>query len=112
MISFEWRDLAWMVAVAVALGGLLLAFLRFKLAGDFAPRADLVLVQGRISIVETRLAQVPSHDDLRGLQARVAGLETGVAVVGEKVNSLGDIMRRVEHQTNLLVTHQINGGSS
>lgn len=110
MISFEWKDLAWIIGVMTLLGGLLLAFLRFKLAGDFAKAADLVLLNGRIAAMEQRLTQMPSHDDLRLLQTRVGGLETQVAVVGEKVTGLGAIMVRVEHQVNLVSQHLIQEG--
>jgi hypothetical protein len=103
-------DLAWIVAVGVALGGLLLAFLRFKLAGDFAKAADLVVLSGRLTAMEQRLTQMPSHDDLRALQGRVGGLETQVAVVGEKLTGLSQIMVRVEHQVNLVSQHLIQEG--
>jgi hypothetical protein len=105
VISFEWKDLAWIVAVGVALGGLLLAFLRFKLAGDFAKAADVAAFNGRLAAMEERLTRMPSHDDLRALQHRVGELERGVAVVGEKVSGLGEIMVRVERQQNLMAEH-------
>lgn len=107
MISFEFRDLTWMVAVLTLLGGALVAFIRWKLAGDFAKSADVVRLEGRLAMVESRLDRMPSHDDLRALQARVGGLEREVAQVGERVSGVADIMRRVEHQTNLLVQHQL-----
>lgn len=110
MISFEWRDLAWIVAVGVAVGGALLAFLRLKLAGDFARAADVAALTGRMAAMEQRLTQMPSHDDLRVLQQRVGGLETQVAVVGEKLSGLGQIMVRVEHQVNLVSQHLIQEG--
>jgi hypothetical protein len=110
VISFEWRDLAWMIAVCVAVGGALLAFLRFKLAGDFAKASDVSALNVRLSAMETRLTQMPSHDDLRALQNRVGGLEREVAVVGEKVSGLNQIMVRVEHQVNLVSQHLIQEG--
>jgi hypothetical protein len=110
VISFEWKDLAWIVAVGVALGGLLLAFLRFKLAGDFAKAADVAALTGRLTAMEQRLTQMPSHDDLRAIQHRVGGLEREVAVVGEKVSGLNQIMVRVEHQVNLVSQHLIQEG--
>jgi hypothetical protein len=110
VISFEWKDLAWIVGVATLLGGLLLAFLRFKLAGDFAKAADVAVLTGRIAAMEQSLKQMPSHEDLRALQQRVGGLETQVAVVGEKLTGLGQIMVRVEHQVNLVSQHLIQEG--
>ncbi len=110
MITFEWKDLAWIVGVMTLLGGLLLAFLRFKLAGDFAKAADVAALTGRLTAMEQRLTQMPSHDDLRAIQHRVGGLEREVAVVGEKVSGLNQIMVRVEHQVNLVSQHLIQEG--
>lgn len=110
MITFEWKDLAWIATVTMLLGGLLLAFLRFKLAGDFAKASDVTALSGRLTAMEQRLTQMPSHDDLRALQSRVGGLEREVAVVGEKVSGLGQIMVRVEHQVNLVSQHLIQEG--
>ena len=72
MISFEWKDLAWIAGVTAAVGGLLLAFLRFKLAGDFAARSDVSALAGRMAAMEQRLATMPNHEDLRALQGRDA----------------------------------------
>lgn len=110
MISFEWKDLAWIATTAAIVGGILLAFLRFKLAGDFAARVDLEKTAARLTTVETRLSTMPSHDDLRNLQNRVGELERAVAVVAERVGGVHEILKRVEHQTGLLVHHQLREG--
>lgn len=110
MISFEYKDMAWIATTAAIIGGILLAFLRFKLAGDFAARSDLQAAVARIGVVEQRLTTMPSHEDLRSLQARVGDLEKAVAVVGERVGGVHEILKRVEHQTQLLVHHQLREG--
>lgn len=111
MIAFEWRDLAAIVTTAVIVGGLVLAFLRFKLAGDFAARGDLMKAIDRIDEVEERLAKMPSHNDLRALQDRVAELDRAVAVVAERVGGVHEILKRVEYQVQLLVRHQLSDGA-
>lgn len=110
MISFEWKDLAWIAAVVVAIGTPLLAFLRFKLAGDFARAGDVAALAGKITAIEQRIANMPSHDDIRALQMRIGGVEQGVAVVGTKVEGVEKIMVRVEHQVNLVSQHLIQEG--
>lgn len=110
MISFEWRDLAWILAVATLLGGTLIAFIRWKIGGDFAKAADMTRFEGRLAMLEARLDRMPSHDDLKALQARVGGLEREVAVVGEKVSGIGQIMVRVEHQMHLVSQHLMQEG--
>jgi membrane protein required for beta-lactamase induction len=111
MVSLEWRDLAAIVTTAVIVGGIVLAFLRFKLAGDFAARGDLAKVAQRVDEVEERLTKMPSHNDLFALQMRVNDLDRAVAVVAERVGGVGQILARVEHQTGLLVHHQLQKGS-
>lgn len=111
MVSLEWRDMAAIVTTAVIVGGLVLTFLRFKLAGDFAARPDLEKAMARINSVEQRLSTMPSHDDLRVLQNRVGELERAVAVVAERVGGVHEILKRVEHQVSLLVHHQLREGA-
>ena len=110
MISFEWKDLAWILGILTLLSGALIAFVQWKLGSFFAKAADLAGIAGRVSAMEQRLSQMPSHEDLRALQHRVGGLEREVAVVGEKVSGLGQIMVRVEHQVNLVSQHLIQEG--
>jgi hypothetical protein len=107
VITFEWRDLAGISTIAVIVGGILLAGLRFKLAGDFASRPDLVATVARVAALEQRLSTMPSHDDLRMLQTRVGELERTVAVVAERVGGVHEILIRVERQTTLLVQHKL-----
>ena len=112
MISFEWRDLAWIATTTAIIGGILLAFLRFKLAGDFAAKKEFVAALERITAAEQRLSTMPSHDDLRVLEKRVGDLERAVAVVAERVGGVLEILKRVEHQTGLLVQHQLKQGKT
>lgn len=112
MIQFEWKDLAWIVGVGALLGGTLIAWIRFRLAGDFARRPDVASLAARVTAMEQRLSQMPNHEDLRAVQARLGEVERNIAVVGEKVSGLGEIMKRVEHQTNLLVQHQMREGGA
>lgn len=112
MIQFEWKDLAWILGILTLGGGALIAWIRFRLAGDFARSGDVASLAARVTAMEQRLAQMPNHEDLRQLQARVGDVERGVAVVAEKVSGVAEIMKRVEHQTNLLVHHQLREGST
>lgn len=115
MIS-EWRDIASLVGPLIAIGGLLLAWLKLRLAGDFAQPADIAAVreevekvQARVAQVEARLSSMPSHGDMAHLSARVGEVERGVAVVGEAVRGTGEVVKRVERMVDLLVRHQLSG---
>ena len=110
MISFEWKDLLWILGLAGLLAGALISFVKFRLSGDFAKSSDIAALTNRLALLEIRLDRAPSHEDLKVLQARVGDLERGVAVVGEKVNGVGDILVRVERQVNLVSQHLIQEG--
>lgn len=107
MIQFEWKDLAWILGVGGLVSGGLIAFVQWKLGAFFAKASDLVQVAGRVTTIEERMSRMPSHEDLRQVQGRVGDVEKGVAVIDVKVEGLGEIMKRVERQTNLLVDYQL-----
>ncbi|GGG30882.1 hypothetical protein GCM10010964_18510 [Caldovatus sediminis] len=116
MISQEWKDIASLIGPLIAVGGLLFAWLKLRLAGDFAPAADIAAVReevekarARLAQVEARLTGMPSHDDIARLSARVGEVERGVAVVGEAVRGTGEVVKRVERMVDLLVRHQLQG---
>lgn len=110
MIQFEWKDLAWILGVGALLSGALIAFVQWKLGSFFAKASDLVSLGAKLATLEQRIAQMPSHDDVRQLQQRIGGVEQGVAVVGTKVEGVEKIMVRVEHQVNLVSEHLIREG--
>lgn len=112
MIQFEWKDLMWILGVGGLVSGALIAFVQWKLGSFFAKASDLVQIAGRVTSIEERLSKMPNHQDLQQLQARVGDVERGVAVVAERVSGLGEIMKRVEHQTGLLVQHQLREGGT
>ena len=56
----------------------------------------------RLTTVEERLKHVPTSDEL-------AQIEGNVSEVRAKVDGIDDLLRRVEHQTNLIHQHLLNG---
>lgn len=114
-MSLDWKEIAAIIAAATAIGGLLVAYIKFRLSGDFAKASDVTALGGdvttlstKITALEQRIDRMPSHEDMRGLGARIGEVERGVAVVHTKVDGVADLLRRVERQTDLLVQHQIN----
>jgi hypothetical protein len=51
---------------------------------------------------------MPSHDDIRLLTARVSDLDRSVAVANAQISGALELMRRVEHQTALLLEHELD----
>ena len=103
-MTLEFKDLAWIIGIVGLLAGSLIAFVKLRLTGGdgFARASDVTALSAKVSSLEQLVQRGPSHEDIRGLQARIATVETHVAVVGEKVSSVKEITVRVEHQLNLV----------
>lgn len=109
-----WLDVAqWVSIGVVAVWG----FLRTKDADNAVAvkrvadgLAELERVTGeanhgqnlRLTTVEERLKHMPTSDEL-------AQIEGNVSEVRAKVDGIDDLLRRVEHQTNLIHQHLLNG---
>lgn len=110
-VSFEMRDLPpWLIAgvsLSSFIGMLLFGFLRARFSGDFARASDMAALGVRVQAVETRIATMPDHADIRNLAARVGAVESGVAVMTEKARGIEQSLGRVERSVDLLVQHQL-----
>lgn len=91
------------VLAAVAGGGAVLGALRLALRGSFVSLRAHAALEDRVDVVEARLAQTPTHQDLTSIGSRLSGVETTLAGVGEKVTGVGDGVRRVERMTDMLL---------
>ncbi len=56
----------------------------------------------RLATVEERLKHMPTSDEM-------AQIEGDVSEVRAKVDGIEDLLKRVEHQTNLIHQHLLNG---
>lgn len=111
MSELGWRDIAALLATAGLLGGMIIAWVRWQLAGDFARRADVEAVGARVAKLEDAVRSAPTHDDVRALGDRVARVEGAVEVVAVKIEGVREGMMRVERDLSLLVQHHLRGGS-
>jgi hypothetical protein len=109
VFSFELRDLGWIAGVLVIGGGSLIAWIRYRLGEDFARATDVAAANHRLTVLEQRVATMPSYDDMQRLLQRMAGVEQNVAVVGEKVAGVAQIMTRIEHQQQLISEQLLRG---
>lgn len=110
-MTFELKDLPpWVlaaVAIGSAVGAIIFGWMRDRFGRDFARAADMAVLSTRVQAVETRIATMPNHEDIRALTTRVAAVEGGVGVVAEKARGIEVALCRVEHAVDLLVQHQI-----
>lgn len=106
----EWLMLVVALTAAVgAVGGLLVAWARWQLAGTFADKAAIGGLSDRLERVEAQMAAGPSHADIRALSERVGAVERQVDVVGAELRGVRDGVARIERDLILLVQHHLRG---
>lgn len=102
------RDLVLLLSAAGVIGGVVIAWIRLRLSGDFAGKADITALGAKINELEAKLSSVPTHDDVRRLGDRLSAMETGVASIGAEVRGMRDGINRVERDLNILLQHELN----
>lgn len=106
-MGLEWRDVAAFLAAAGMMGGVLVAYMKFRLSGDFAKASDVTALGSEIAALKTQIGQMPTHSDVRFLDQRIAQVERGVAVVQAKIEGVADLLRGIEKTSDLLLRHQL-----
>lgn len=102
------RDLVLLLSAAGVIGGVVITWIRVRLSGDFAGKADISSLSGKINELEGKLSSMPTHEDVRRLGDRLSVLETGVASVGGEVRAMRDGISRVERDLNILLQHELS----
>lgn len=87
-----WTAVAEAGATAIIAGGVVLGGLRLLMGRSFVTHAEHHAMGARVTAVETR----------------VGGLETSHAALAATLTETKEGVKRVEHQTTLLVTHLLN----
>lgn len=106
-MGLEWRDVAAFLAAAGMMGGVVIAYIKFRLSGDFARAADVTALGAEIAELKAKISRMPTHDDVRILDQRIAQVERGVAVVQAKIEGVADLLRGIEKTSDLLLRHQL-----
>lgn len=106
-MEFNWRDIGAIVVGSSAVGGAAIAYVRYRLSGDFARTSDVRDLGARMELIEAKISGMPSHEDMRLLTHRVGDLDRGVAVANANIAGALELMRRVEHQTGLLLENEL-----
>ncbi len=107
MADFAWRDLAPIAIIATALAGVAMLLIRASISKDFARRADVADLSGRLEKLEDAVRASPSHADIRSITDRVASVETSVGVANAQISGVREDVRGVQHDLRLLLTHMM-----
>ena len=102
-MSLEWPNIAAMIVVLSAVGGLGFIVLRARLSRDFVPWAEYNDVKKRIETLEAALQQIPRHADLMALERKLADVSVAVASTNAFVQSLKDDTGAIRHQLNMFI---------
>lgn len=102
------RDLVLLLSASGVIGGVVIAWAKWRLSGDFASKADITALGAKIGHLEAKIGAVPSLEDVRRLGDRLSAMENGVATVGAEVRGMRDGISRVERDLHLLLTHELN----
>lgn len=109
-------DLTWYQALTMAItvltaagliGGIVIAWVKRNLSGDFAKSSDLAGLSDRMREMERKIELAPTHADLRAVHDRIGGTEKGVAVANAQIESVRESQVRVERDLRLLVEHHL-----
>lgn len=102
------RDAVLLLSAAGVIGGVVIAWAKWKLSGDFAGRADIVALSAKVTELDTKLATVPTHDDIRRLGERLTAMESGVSSIAAELRGMRDGIGRVERTVEMLLTNELN----
>lgn len=114
-MSLTWPDLA--AIASVSAGALCLLFWAFRgrLANDFVAKAAhdeamerLDEAMQRLGAIESRLQNVPSHEDFRQIERRIGDVAKDVAVVTAHTQGLKDSSVRIERHLDRFVRAQLD----
>lgn len=107
MNAVDWTQLAAIAGVMTFFSGVGLFILRSSLAGVFAERKALEALIARVTVVEQRVAQGPTGDDMRELYRRMGAVEVGVASAASGIEGVKSGVGRVEHMMGLLLQNEL-----
>ena len=71
LLDVGWRDVAALLTSATIMSGIVIAWVKYRLAGDFASKSDIADMSRRMEGVEHQMATMPTRDDLRRVTERV-----------------------------------------
>lgn len=114
MAGISWTTVVAMLTAATIIGGMVIGWVRWQLRGDFASSKDVGDLALRIDKIDARLRDAPSHDDVRqiasrlaGMEVRMGGLEGGHASVIAELRGVRDGVGRVEAAVSMLMNHEL-----
>lgn len=111
LTDFGWRDVAALLTSAGLISIMVISWVKYRLSGDFASKADISGLSGRIEAVEQQMASMPTREDMQRVSERMGALEREVAIATTEIRAGRDSMARIERDLHLMVQHHLKTGS-
>ena len=106
-MTIEPTQWAAILGIIVVISGVVMVLIHARLAKDFVDvRTHEGLVK-RVEATEAAMARAASHEDVRGLSARMSQVEIGLASASADIKGVHQGVERVEHMVTLLVKHEL-----
>jgi len=104
------RDFAALLAAGGVIGGIVIAWVRWQLAGTFVGKADISGISQRLEEMERQMRTAPTDSDLHQLSGRLAAVESGVAVTGAQLTGVKEGITRIERDLSMVVQQLLKAG--
>jgi hypothetical protein len=106
-VSLSLGDVATIIGIVSVVSGAFYSWVHYRLKGDFASASAVAAHDARLEEVTSVLGQVPRHDDLRRLEARVGAVETNLAGLSAEVRGVRDLCVRIDRGQDLLLQDRL-----
>jgi Protein of unknown function (DUF2730) len=107
-LTLPWENVAALLGIGTAVLAVISWFGRTVMSRNFVSHRDHLQLGQRLEAIAQQFAQVATKDELAEVRNKLAPVETAIAVLGEKVQSVQQGVTRTEHMVSMLVEHQLN----
>ncbi len=107
IVTFAWTELAAITSILVVLSAVALTLAKQFMRGTFTTRETHAELEVRVHAVELVLKHVPTRDDLRAVEQRLASMEILVSTLREGQSRVEEGMAGVRRVADLLLRHQL-----
>jgi hypothetical protein len=107
IVTFAWTEIAAITSILVVVSAIALTLAKQFMRGTFTTRETHAELALRVHAVELVLKHVPTRDDLRAVEHRLAGVEVAVSTVREGQSRVEEATAGVRRVADLLLRHQL-----
>lgn len=96
----------WAWAISLGVNGIV-AWILWTARAAFASRNDVVALDRRLADMEVRIEALPEPDQVAALRESMAKMDGDIRVLNARIESLTEIIARLERPLGFLVEHHM-----